>query len=193
MSRKTLETFIETCLAKHHRARVEPGHAVGVVGAQSIGEPGTQSEYPFYLSDPFFSQPFSPSLYFYVLLAFFLIHPLFSPHTFLLPTPVFSQSFHYLFSRKSFLFSASLQLYNAEANTLEVTLKTFHFAGLAGLHTTEGVPRLKEIINATEHISTPVITCELETSDVVAARIVKGRIEKTYVEDVSIIVWPNIH
>ena len=109
LSRSTLIEFVRTCLVKYKKAQVEPGHAVGAVGAQSIGEPGTQ-----------------------------------------------------------------------------MTLKTFHFAGVAGMSITQGVPRIKEIINASKLISTPVVTCELLTThDVVAARVVKGRIEKTYLKDVS--------
>ena len=61
----------------------------------------------------------------------------------------------------------------------QMTLKTFHFAGVAGMSITEGVPRIKEIINASEYISTPIITCELEAKGAVGARIVRGRIEKT--------------
>jgi DNA-directed RNA polymerase III subunit RPC1 len=50
---------------------------------------------------------------------------------------------------------------------------------------TQGVPRIKEIINASKVISTPVITCPLENkSQIEAARVVKGRIEKTYISDV---------
>lgn len=37
-----LEEFMSTCAKKFMRARIEPGTAVGAVGAQSIGEPGTQ-------------------------------------------------------------------------------------------------------------------------------------------------------
>lgn len=107
ISRKTLNEFLDTCNRKYQRAKVEPGHAVGAVGAQSIGEPGTQ-----------------------------------------------------------------------------MTLKTFHFAGVAGMSITEGVPRIKEIINASKDISTPLITCELETQGVIGARFVKGRIEKTYLRDI---------
>ncbi|MCJ1359857.1 MAG: hypothetical protein MMC33_009860 [Icmadophila ericetorum] len=108
LTRTTLTAFVEACLVKYKKAQVEPGHAVGAVGAQSIGEPGTQ-----------------------------------------------------------------------------MTLKTFHFAGVAGMSITQGVPRIKEIINASKTISTPVITCELASPKVeIAARIVKGRIEKTYVKDV---------
>ncbi|PNY27993.1 DNA-directed RNA polymerase subunit [Tolypocladium capitatum] len=104
----TLRLFIKMCLEKYKKAHVEPGHAVGAVGAQSIGEPGTQ-----------------------------------------------------------------------------MTLKTFHFAGVAGMSITQGVPRIKEIINASKNISTPVITCPLlNDGQIEAARVVKGRIEKTYVSDV---------
>ncbi|EEU45360.1 uncharacterized protein NECHADRAFT_41824 [Fusarium vanettenii 77-13-4] len=104
----TLRLFIKMCLDKYKKAHVEPGHAVGAVGAHSIGEPGTQ-----------------------------------------------------------------------------MTLKTFHFAGVAGMSITQGVPRIKEIINASKTISTPVITCPLENNEQIeAARVVKGRIEKTYISDV---------
>lgn len=113
LSKKTLQAFVNLCLEKYERARVEPGHAVGAVGAQSIGEPGTQ-----------------------------------------------------------------------------MTLKTFHFAGVAGMSLTAGVPRIKEIINASKDISTPVISCRLERRRDLSipeslARIVKGRIECLFLEDVS--------
>ena len=39
----------------------------------------------------------------------------------------------------------------------QMTLKTFHFAGVASMNVTLGVPRLKEIINASKLISTPII------------------------------------
>jgi DNA-directed RNA polymerase III subunit RPC1 len=108
VSLATLEKFVDLCISKYAKAHVEPGHAVGAVGAQSIGEPGTQ-----------------------------------------------------------------------------MTLKTFHFAGVAGMSITQGVPRIKEIINASKVISTPVITCPLENNkQIEAARVVKGRIEKTYISDV---------
>jgi DNA-directed RNA polymerase III subunit RPC1 len=121
ISQKTLETFVISCLDKYRAAQVEPGHAVGAVGAQSIGEPGTQ-----------------------------------------------------------------------------MTLKTFHFAGVAGMSLTQGVPRIKEIINASKDISTPIITCSLVRQGTDRSipeqfgRIVKGRIEALYLEDVAEkidIVW----
>ena len=108
MSKSTLTAFIDSCLKKYDKAKVEPGSAVGAVAAQSIGEPGTQ-----------------------------------------------------------------------------MTLKTFHFAGVAGMSITQGVPRIKEIINASKVISTPVISCDLISKDEIAARIVKGRIEQTFLKDVG--------
>ena len=44
----------------------------------------------------------------------------------------------------------------------QMTLKTFHFAGVASMNITLGVPRIKEIINASKKISTPIITVFLE-------------------------------
>ena len=98
-----LHGFIDQAVLRYLRKRTEPGTAVGAIGAQSIGEPGTQ-----------------------------------------------------------------------------MTLKTFHFAGVASMNVTLGVPRIKEIINAAKSISTPIITCVLLCdTDVKAARIVKNRLEKT--------------
>lgn len=110
--------FLDTCFQKYAAARIEPGTAVGAVGAQSIGEPGTQ-----------------------------------------------------------------------------MTLKTFHFAGVASMNVTLGVPRIKEIINASKSISTPIIDAALDTTagsyanqpkvaSEAATRVVKGRIEKTLLGDV---------
>ncbi|KAF2748255.1 beta and beta-prime subunits of DNA dependent RNA-polymerase [Sporormia fimetaria CBS 119925] len=108
ISQTALDTFIRLCLSKYDRSRVQPGHAVGAIGAQSIGEPGTQ-----------------------------------------------------------------------------MTLKTFHFAGVAGMSITQGVPRIKEIINASSTISTPVITCDLSNKvNESAARVVKARVEKTFLRDI---------
>ena len=70
----------------------------------------------------------------------------------------------------------------------QMTLKTFHFAGVASMNVTLGVPRIKEIINAAKLISTPIISCKLVTSDSEAsARIVKGRLEKTHLGDVRLL------
>jgi len=108
LSRTALDAFLKLCLRKYYRSQVEPGHAVGAVGAQSIGEPGTQ-----------------------------------------------------------------------------MTLKTFHFAGVAGMSITQGVPRIKEIINASKVISTPVISCYLDSKyETIAGRMAQAMIEKSYLGDI---------
>uniref|UniRef100_A0A2K5K0Z6 DNA-directed RNA polymerase subunit n=1 Tax=Colobus angolensis palliatus TaxID=336983 RepID=A0A2K5K0Z6_COLAP len=68
----------------------------------------------------------------------------------------------------------------------QMTLKTFHFAGVASMNITLGVPRIKEIINASKAISTPIITAQLDKDDDADyARLVKGRIEKTLLGEIS--------
>ena len=49
-----------------------------------------------------------------------------------------------------------------------MTLKTFHFAGVATMNITLGVPRIKEIINASKTISTPIVSATLEKDDDIA-------------------------
>ncbi|KAL4297038.1 hypothetical protein GQ457_12G029390 [Hibiscus cannabinus] len=106
---RQLEVFIRICIGRYRSKVIEAGTAIGAIGAQSIGEPGTQ-----------------------------------------------------------------------------MTLKTFHFAGVASMNITQGVPRIKEIINAAKKISTPIITAELEFDDNVnVARMVRGRIEKTVLGQVA--------
>ncbi|CAD7968088.1 unnamed protein product [Amoebophrya sp. A120] len=108
ITRHQLDEFIHRCATKYVRALHHPGEAVGVVAAQSIGEPATQ-----------------------------------------------------------------------------MTLKTFHFAGVASMNVTLGVPRIKELMDAVRTISTPVITARLEdpTSETFA-RLTKTRVEKTFLKDV---------
>lgn len=68
----------------------------------------------------------------------------------------------------------------------QMTLKTFHFAGVASMNITQGVPRIVEIINATKAISTPIITAEIENNtNMEFARKVKARIEKTTLGEIS--------
>ncbi|KAK6935961.1 RNA polymerase Rpb1, domain 5 [Dillenia turbinata] len=106
---KQLQVFLECCISRYHLKRIEAGTGIGAIGAQSIGEPGTQ-----------------------------------------------------------------------------MTLKTFHFAGVASMNVTLGVPRIKEIINAAKKISTPIITAVLDRSDDrKAAEVVKGRIERTLLGQVA--------
>ena len=108
LTKPQMEAFVLLLLDKYRKAKLEYGTAVGALGAQSIGEPGTQ-----------------------------------------------------------------------------MTLKTFHFAGVASMNITLGVPRIKEIISAAKNISTPIITAKLENDNQVeTARIVKARIEKCVLEDV---------
>lgn len=69
----------------------------------------------------------------------------------------------------------------------QMTLKTFHFAGVASMNITLGVPRIKEIINASKTINGPIINAPLVANQSErAARIVKARLEKTYLGDVSL-------
>lgn len=67
----------------------------------------------------------------------------------------------------------------------QMTLKTFHFAGVASMNITQGVPRIKEIINANTTVSTPVITIELmNRHDAELARRTKMRLERTILSQV---------
>ena len=68
----------------------------------------------------------------------------------------------------------------------QMTLKTFHFAGVASMNVTLGVPRIKEIINASSNIQTPIIEVFLRnSSDIMVAKLVKNLIHPIYIEDVS--------
>jgi len=62
---------------------------------------------------------------------------------------------------------------------------------------TLGVPRIKEIINAAKIISTPIIAATLTNPhQESAARIVKGRLEKTYLKDVTKVIeeaWGQLY
>jgi DNA-directed RNA polymerase III subunit RPC1 len=54
------------------------------------------------------------------------------------------------------------------------------------MNVTLGVPRLKEIINASKTISTPIIEARLVQSDsATSARIVKAQIEKTTLGEIA--------
>ncbi|PSC73949.1 DNA-directed RNA polymerase III subunit rpc1-like isoform X2 [Micractinium conductrix] len=68
----------------------------------------------------------------------------------------------------------------------QMTLKTFHFAGVASMNVTLGVPRIKEIINAAKNISTPIMKVALEIDkDETSARFVQGRLERTRLGQVA--------
>lgn len=82
----------------------------------------------------------------------------------------------------------------------QMVLKTFHFAGVASMNITLGVPRIKEIINASKSISTPIITVHLQdkigsydgksdsnnqrASLEASCRVTKSKIERTSLREV---------
>ncbi|UCG45048.1 MAG: DNA-directed RNA polymerase subunit A'', partial [Candidatus Bathyarchaeota archaeon] len=85
LTREGVDQTVNLTLGSYHRALVEPGEAVGIVSAQSIGEPGTQ-----------------------------------------------------------------------------MTLRTFHYAGVREQNVTLGLPRLIEIVDARRTPSTPIMTIHLD-------------------------------
>ncbi len=106
-----LDEIIEKVRKEYLKSIVDPEEAVGIVAAQSIGEPGTQ-----------------------------------------------------------------------------MTLRTFHYAGVAELNVTLGLPRLIEIIDARRNPSTPMMIIHLDEEhrfDLEKAREVQRRIEMTKVENVA--------
>ncbi len=111
ITKKQLTVILANVKSTFKNALVEPGEAVGVIAAQSIGEPGTQ-----------------------------------------------------------------------------MTLKTFHFAGVAEFTVTQGLPRLIEIVDARRNPSTPMTEVYLDDehrTDVDKAKEVARRIELTRVENVA--------
>ncbi|VDP84906.1 unnamed protein product [Echinostoma caproni] len=69
----------------------------------------------------------------------------------------------------------------------QMTLKTFHFAGVASMNITQGVPRMREIVNAVARIKTPLITVTLtDPFSASLARQVKLAIEPTRLADISV-------
>ena len=138
VTRGDFTEFLSRAVKTFERSKVEPGEALGAVGAQSLGEPGTQ-----------------------------------------------------------------------------MTLKTFHFAGVASMNVTLGVPRINELMNASKNTSTPIITAQLvdhipastlssssssssslkktpPAFDKRSARVIKGRIEKTTLGEVSRHISENL-
>ncbi|MGM5487767.1 MAG: DNA-directed RNA polymerase subunit A'' [Nanobdellota archaeon] len=86
ISEKNLREILERTVAEYNDSLAEPGESVGIVGAESIGEPGTQ-----------------------------------------------------------------------------MTLNTFHFAGVAEMNVTVGLPRIIEILDARVAISTPMMEIYLKS------------------------------
>ncbi len=111
VTKKELEEIIESLLESYDYACVEPCEAVGVVSAQSIGEPGTQ-----------------------------------------------------------------------------MTMRTFHYAGVAEINVTLGLPRLIEIVDARKEPSTPMMTIALEAeyaTDRDKARKLAWDIQSTHIEHLA--------
>ncbi|MCK5157527.1 MAG: DNA-directed RNA polymerase subunit A'', partial [Candidatus Heimdallarchaeota archaeon] len=111
LTKKQLTEILTRIRTQFEGALIEPGEAVGVIAAQSIGEPGTQ-----------------------------------------------------------------------------MTLKTFHFAGVAEFTVTQGLPRLIEIVDARRNPSTPMTEVYLDEEhrvDVEKAKNVARKIRLTRVEDIA--------
>jgi DNA-directed RNA polymerase II subunit RPB1 len=70
----------------------------------------------------------------------------------------------------------------------QMTLNTFHFAGVSAKNVTLGVPRLKEIINIAKQIKTPSLTVALKpelASDRTQAKNVQASLEYTTLHSVA--------
>ncbi len=69
----------------------------------------------------------------------------------------------------------------------QMTMRTFHYAGVAEINVTLGLPRLIEILDVRKTPSTPIMTVKLEgdyAKDRKLAREVASRIEATYISDI---------
>ncbi|TDA28497.1 MAG: DNA-directed RNA polymerase subunit A'' [Archaeoglobi archaeon] len=111
VKKNVAKKIVEHCYQAYLSNLIEPGEAVGIVAAQSIGEPGTQ-----------------------------------------------------------------------------MTMRTFHYAGVAELNVTLGLPRLIEILDVRKNPSTPMMTIRLlpeYAKDREKAREVANRIEATYLKDIA--------
>lgn len=70
----------------------------------------------------------------------------------------------------------------------QMTMRTFHYAGVAEINVTLGLPRLIEILDVRKNPSTPMMTIRLlpeYAQDREKAREVANRIEATYIRDVA--------
>ncbi|EDO14315.1 hypothetical protein Kpol_162p1, partial [Vanderwaltozyma polyspora DSM 70294] len=71
----------------------------------------------------------------------------------------------------------------------QMTLNTFHFAGVASKKVTSGVPRLKEILNVAKNMKTPSSTVYLEPEyaiDQEKAKFIRSAIEHTTLKSVTV-------
>ena len=70
----------------------------------------------------------------------------------------------------------------------QMTLKTFHFAGVAELNVTIGLPRLIEILDARKNPASPIMKIYLEeefSKDAEKARLIQQRVELTSISNVA--------
>ncbi|OWB54506.1 hypothetical protein B5S28_g355 [[Candida] boidinii] len=70
----------------------------------------------------------------------------------------------------------------------QMTLNTFHYAGVSSKNVTLGVPRLKEILNIATNVKTPALTVYLEpevASDIEKAKSIQSAIEHTSLKNVT--------
>ena len=70
----------------------------------------------------------------------------------------------------------------------QMTLNTFHYAGVSSKNVTLGVPRLKEILNVAKNIKTPALTVYLKpeiAADIERAKVVQSAIEHTTLKNVT--------
>ena len=71
----------------------------------------------------------------------------------------------------------------------QMTLNTFHFAGVASKKVTSGVPRLKEILNVAKNMKTPSLTVYLKdgySSDQEKAKFIRSAIEHTTLKSITV-------
>ncbi len=111
LSKKKLNEIVRKVVDKYEHAKVDPREAVGIVAAQSIGEPGTQ-----------------------------------------------------------------------------MTMRTFHYAGVGAIYITLGLPRIIEIVDARKKLSTPTMTiklCEEYASERNKAEELAMEIQETHVRDIG--------
>jgi len=111
LSSEKLDEILKKVEEKYEKAKVEPREAVGIVAAQSIGEPGTQ-----------------------------------------------------------------------------MTLRTFHYAGVGAIYITLGLPRIIEIVNARKKPATPAMKIKLAeeyASERNKAEELAMEIEETYIRDIG--------
>ncbi|MCK4476492.1 MAG: DNA-directed RNA polymerase subunit A'' [Methanophagales archaeon] len=111
LSREKLNEILNEVVEKYEKAKVKPREAVGIVAAQSIGEPGTQ-----------------------------------------------------------------------------MTLRTFHYAGVGAIYITLGLPRIIEIVDARKKPSTPAMEIKLAgeyASDRNKAEELAMELEETYIREIG--------